>query len=83
MKTIALETISMHTNLKKVIGSSQHGLRKGVSCQNNLRAFCNEMMSLVDEGRLVDIVYFDLNMVFDTVSCNTLIGKLMKYWVGK
>jgi len=32
----------------------------------------------VDEGRAVDVVYFDFSKAFDTVSHNTLVGKLRK-----
>jgi len=66
-----------------VVGSSQHGVKKGESCYTNIRTFCNEMASSEDEGRPVDIVSLHLSMAFDTVSCNILIGKLMKYRVGK
>lgn len=30
--------------------------------------FCNEMSSLTDESRAVDIVFLDFRKVFDTVS---------------
>lgn len=81
VRAIVLGTISKHIKFKKVMGSSQHRLKKGESCHTNLRAFYNEMTSLVGEGRPVNVVYLDLSMF--TVSCNILIGKLMKDRVGK
>lgn len=49
------------------------------SCLAIVIAFYNEMSGSVDEGCAVDVVYANFNMAFDTVSCNILIGELMKY----
>jgi len=37
------------------------------------------MISLVDEGREVDIIFLDFHKVFDTVSYKILLGKMMMY----
>ena len=37
----------------------------------------------MDEGREVDVVYFDFTKAFDTVSCSILIHKLMTYGLDK
>lgn len=50
---------SKHTKGEKVIGSSQHGFTKGRSCLLDLKTFYDEMTSLADEGRVVDIVHLD------------------------
>ncbi|KAK4818824.1 hypothetical protein QYF61_019861 [Mycteria americana] len=42
----------------------------------------NLLGSSQDEGRAVDIVYFDFSKAFDTMSHNILIDKLMKYRLG-
>lgn len=43
------------------------------------------MIGLVDDGKMVDVV--DFSKTFDTVSCNNIIDKLMKYrlckWKGR
>jgi len=67
---------------KKVTGSSHHGFTKGKTCLNNLIALYDEITSLVDEGKAVDVVYLDYNKGFNTVSQNILIEKL-KYWLDK
>jgi len=41
---------------KKVVGSNQHGFTNGKSCLSNLIAFYNDVISLVDEGRALNVV---------------------------
>lgn len=53
---LILETISGHMKDKNIIRCSQHGFTKAKSCLTSLIAY-DEMTSLVDEGRVVDIVY--------------------------
>ncbi|KAF4804353.1 RNA-directed DNA polymerase from mobile element jockey-like protein [Turdus rufiventris] len=63
---------------KKVIRNSQHGFTKSKSYFNSLIAFYDEIISWMDDGRAVDIVYLDFSKAFNTVSHNILIGKLRK-----
>ena len=83
MEQLILETISRHIKDKKIITSSQHGFTKGKSCLINLINFYDEMTSLVDEGRAVDIVYLEFNKAFDTVFQKILIEKLLKYGLAE
>jgi len=79
MEQFILDIISKQVEEKKVIRSSQHGFTKGKSCLTNLIALCDSVTSWVDEGRTVDVVYLDFSKAFNTVSHNTLLGKLRKY----
>jgi len=66
-------------NNKKIISSSQHGFTKGKSCLTNLINVSDKMTKLVDEGRTVDIVYWDFSKAFHTVSHKIVIDKLLMY----
>lgn len=52
----------------KVIRSSQHGFAEGKSCLSNLISFYEEVTSLVDKGRAMDIVFLDFIVAFDAVT---------------
>jgi len=78
MEELILDVISKQVEEKKAIRSSQHGFTKRKSCSTKLIAFYDGMISWVDEGRAVDVVYLDFSKAFDTVSHNILTGNLRK-----
>lgn len=51
-----MKAIAKHIKDKKMTGSSQHGFMKGNSCLTKLIDSYNEMTTLVDEGRTVNIL---------------------------
>ncbi|KAJ7408942.1 hypothetical protein WISP_117598 [Willisornis vidua] len=61
MEQLILETIAAHVKDKKMIRNSQHGFTNGKSY---LTTFYDEMTGLVDQGRAVAIVCFDINKSF-------------------
>jgi len=78
VEQLILDVTSKQVEEKKVVRSSQHGFTKGKSCLTNLIAFYDGVTGWVDEGRAVDVVYLDFSKAFDTVSHDTVIGKLKK-----
>ena len=76
MVQLILDVVSPSTWKKRWLsGGSQCGFAKRRLPLTNLVAFCDVMTSWVDDGRVVDVVYFYLK-AFDTVSHNVLVGKL-------
>lgn len=69
MEQILLKTISKDIKNKKVIESRQYGFTKGKSCLTNLIASCDEITSLVNEGRAMDIVYLEFSSDFNIGHC--------------
>lgn len=69
-----METISKLCKDKKT-ESSWYGFTKKKACLVHPLAFYNEVTSLVDEGKVVRVVYLD----FKTAFLHWLIEKLLKY----
>ena len=61
---------------KCVIENSQHGFRRGRSCQTNLIEFNDKVGEWLDEGKSVDILYLDFAKAFDKVDHGRLMEKL-------
>ena len=76
MEQLILSTITQHVRDNQMIRPSQHGFMKGRSCLTNLISFYNRATCLLDEGKVVDVVYLDFSKAFDTVSHSVLLVKL-------
>lgn len=79
MEEILLETVLKSMEKKEVIVDNQHGSSKGKLCLTNLVNFYDGFATVVDEGRVADILYLDLCQAFDTVWHNIPVSKLERH----
>ena len=63
------DTLVHYLEEKLLIGSSQHGFRKGRSCLTNLLAFLDKVTDLVDSGNSIDVVFSTLRK--PSIRCHT------------
>ena len=61
---------------RHVLTNSQHGFRCGRSPQTNLIEFMDKVTKWVDDGKCVDVIYFDFSKAFDKVCHRRLAVKM-------
>lgn len=64
----------MEENL--LIQDSQHGVACGRLCLTNLIEFFEEVVKVIDEGRMVDVVYMDFSKAIDKATHGGLSRRL-------
>ncbi|GAB0176922.1 mitochondrial enolase superfamily member 1 [Grus japonensis] len=79
MERILLGAVT--SQVKHMIGKSQHGFTKATSCLTNLIIFYDKVTCSLDVEGAVDIVYLDFSNTFDTVPL--IVDKLMCYGLDK
>ena len=65
-----------------IINHFQHGFLKGKSCLTNLLIKQHSIVNLMDEGKLVDIIYLDFQKAFDKVPHVKLMKKIRKLGIS-
>ena len=65
-----------------LFNKNQHGFVKGKSCLSQLLAHYDTILSGLEEGAGVDIVYLDFSKAFDKVDFHILLNKIKKLGIG-
>ena len=74
--------IEIFLEANSFINKTQHGFMKGMSCMTNLLICQNSVMSMLDEGAAVDIIYLDFQKAFDKVPHRRLMCKIREAGIG-
>ena len=64
-----------------LISTQQHGFVRGRSCQTNILLCLEKWTKMLDDGKSVDVAYFDYSKAFDKVSHRLLLIKLKAYGI--
>ena len=84
LEKIICATMIAFLTKHNLISPQQHGFVRGRSCQTNIMLCLEKWTQMLDDGKSVDVAYFDYLKAFDKVSHRLLIKKLEAYGiVGK
>ena len=76
LERIIVSHIMGYLNDNDILSENQYGFRPGYSTTDQLLQTYNYITSHLDNGRVVDLVFFDFEKAFDRVNHFILIGKL-------
>ena len=65
-----------YLDANNLFNSTQHGFRAGRSCLSQLLAHYDKILTLLDQGFNVDVVYLDFAKAFDKLDFNITLAKL-------
>ena len=81
MESFIRDAIVDHMNTNNLYAQCQHGFRNKRSCTTQLIEVMEEITSIIDEGKPVDIIYLDFRKAFDSVPHQRLLKKLKAYGI--
>ena len=73
---IVRKNLTKHFDENNLLNPSQHGFREGRSCLSQLLSHIDDIFSILEEGKDVDVIYIDFSKAFDKVDHNILLTKL-------
>ena len=65
-----------YLNDNNLFNPTQHGFRQGRSCLSQLLSHYDSILSKLEEGKEVDVIYLDFSKAFDKVDHEILLSKL-------
>ena len=74
--------IVRHLEDNNSFNPSQHGFRSGRSCLSQLLAHYDKILSQLEEGHNVDVIYLDFAKAFDKLDFNITLNKLKMLGIG-
>lgn len=77
----AIITDELFESCKHSIVDEQHGFYKHRSTATNLAIFQDFLVSNIEQGRQIDVIYTDLQKAFDSVCHDLLLKKLLSFGV--
>ena len=75
-ETLMKECIIEHMTKNGLLANEQHGFVPQRNCMTNLLTSIEDWSTMIDEGRVFDIIYTDFSKAFDSVPHARLITKL-------
>jgi hypothetical protein len=69
-------SIYSHLQFNNLISSTQHGFRKGLSCETQLVSIIHDLAEAIDNRFETDVVFLDFKKAFDRVPHCHLLSKL-------
>jgi len=75
MEKVILGVTEQHLRDNAVIGHSQNGFTRGLSCLTKWISIYDKVL-LIDQGKPVEVVFFYFTNAFDTVTHSILLDKM-------
>ena len=70
-----------HFDKNKVLTKTNHGFRKGYSCETQLTITVDDLCKKLDQGHQIDVAILDFSKAFDKVPHDLLLHKLDSYGI--
>lgn len=81
LERILCSAIMGFLTTNNLISQQQHGFLRGRSCQTNILLCLEKWTEAIDNGKSIDVAYFDYAKAFDKVSHGLLLIKLKAYGI--
>ena len=69
-------------NKHELFNKNQHGFRSARSCLSQLLSHFDPVIKLLEEGKIVDVIYLDFAKAFDKVDIGLTLKKLRQHGIG-
>lgn len=80
---ILKKRIVLHLDTHSIISSKRHGFQKGRSTVTAMLERLNDWTASLNDGKGVDVIYFDFSKAFDRVSHSNLIERLIQVGIHR